>query len=712
MAGEQFKKGAINWLLNNPTAEKFVNRLMQKEELSFGEAVKKAMAQREAGILDKAGALSSAQKKQVSQDVTGGKTVAEAVKHATTPAPAHEPEFPRTHPYQGPATAAEQREIEGPAIKAAQQDLDAVHAHLGPLPGPPAPSVTPAVNPVAAGPKSGSLMNKVNQYGKLAAGGGLALAGLGAVSGTGQEPEAARSKYVTEKRGIPTLGEDGRTLKDTVKAATAPEQEEKKVTLEQIANMLPENQIYGPPSSAQFSGPPSSAQLKPEEKKVTPEQIATMLPENQMKPEKKKAATKEEKEEGGEGEEGEEGEEEQTPVQKILSHFSDKLKETRGGLKKDLEGQLDKMQTLETTYRTEAKEAKDSVARQELAEKMGHALAQLGAGMQGIKTGVDMTSGLKFDKTDWNKRYETALDELKANLTDLREKRQEARLTSQEAMRETEREAERGMSLATQEQIRGEDRTERAKEKKDQLDAAAALRKEDIAFRGQESKLQRDWEQKKFGDTIEFKKEALDWNEQQRNLDREFKKGALHWNEQQRNLDRKSKEKIAQFKASVEQSAVDKKLTEQDQASQDAASGSLLGAWAAVDDAEGPKEKSLAEKRAMQLESDLRVTKYLTPTAIQQARKTAQGTPSTLWNFWKGKEGDISAAERQLNIGRIVRTGGASQASAPVAPTNQASAGQAPAVGGMVNMVAPDGRRLKVPADKVQELESQGAKRA
>ena len=647
MAGEQFKKGAINWLLNNPTAEKFVNRLMQKEELSFGEAVKKAMAQREAGILDKAGALSSAQKKQVSQDVTGGKTVAEAVKHATTPAPAHEPEFPRTHPYQGPATAAEQREIEGPAIKAAQQDLDAVHAHLGPLPGPPAPSVTPAVNPVAAGPKSGSLMNKVNQYGKLAAGGGLALAGLGAVSGTGQEPEAARSKYVTEKRGIPTLGEDGRTLKDTVKAATAPEQEEKK---------------------------------------VTPEQIANMLPENQMKPEKKKAATKEEKEEGGEGEEGEEGEEEQTPVQKILSHFSDKLKETRGGLKKDLEGQLDKMQTLETTYRTEAKEAKDSVARQELAEKMGHALAQLGAGMQGIKTGVDMTSGLKFDKTDWNKRYETALDELKANLTDLREKRQEARLTSQEAMRETEREAERGMSLATQEQIRGEDRTERAKEKKDQLDAAAALRKEDIAFRGQESKLQRDWEQKKFGDTIEFKKGALHWNEQQRNLDREFKKGALHWNEQQRNLDRESKEKIAQFKASVEQSAVDKKLTEQDQASQDAASGSLLGAWAAVDDAEGPKEKSLAEKRAMQLESDLRVTKYLTPTAIQQARKTAQGTPSTLWNFWKGKEGDISAAERQLNIGRIVRTGGASQASAPVAPTNQASAGQAPTTGGMIQV--------------------------
>jgi len=36
----------------------------------------------------------------------------------------------------------------------------------------------------------------------------------------------------------------------------------------------------------------------------------------------------------------------------------------------------------------------------QLAEKVGHALTQIGAGMYGLKHGVDM-SGVKFDKTDW-----------------------------------------------------------------------------------------------------------------------------------------------------------------------------------------------------------------------------------------------------------------------------------------------------------------------
>jgi len=156
-------------------------------------------------------------------------------------------------------------------------------------------------------------------------------------------------------------------------------------------------------------------------------------------------------------------------------------------------------------------------------------------------------------------------------------------------------------------------------------------------------------------------------------------------------------------------------LTEQDQANQDAASGSLLNAWAAVADAEGPKEKLLAEKRAMQLASDPRVTKYLTPTAIQQARKTAQGTPSTIWNFWKGKEGDISAAERQLNLGKIVRTGGASKGTAPAAAPAAGVTGQAPTTGGMIQVRdstqgSPTfGKTKSVPnSEKLQQLIREG----
>lgn len=536
MAGEQFNKGAIQWLRNNRTAQKFVDRLMQTTDMTFGEAVGVAKAQREAGILDKAGALSSAQKKQVSQDVTGGKTVAEAVKHATTPAPTPVPESARINSPKGEFTAEDVKKAEQPYVDEARKHLNEFHElNNASLPNTPAPSAKPA--PDMATPESGFLKDRLSQYGKLAAGGGLALAGMRAASRTDQEPEAARSDYVTEKHAvpemkpaIPTLGEDGRTLKDTIKAATAPEQKEQK---------------------------------------VTPEQIAKMLPKTQMKPEKKKDSEKpqdQDQEAGGEGE-GEEGEK-QTPVQKILSHFSEKLKETRGGLKKDLEGQLDKMQTLETTYRTEANEAKDSVARQELAEKMGHALAQLGAGMQGIKTGVDMTSGLKFDKTDWNKRYETALDELKANLTDLREKRQEARLTSQEAMRQAESETERGMSLATQEQIRGEDRTERAKEKKDQL----ALRKEDLAFRDKESKLQRGWEQKKLEDTLALKKEEVE----SRSLREQDKRT---WQTQQNELKRQNDLQIAKIGAMSKGAAADAKGDKKDLAEISRAQNNLVAAY-------------------------------------------------------------------------------------------------------------------------------------
>lgn len=54
------------------------------------------------------------------------------------------------------------------------------------------------------------------------------------------------------------------------------------------------------------------------------------------------------------------------------------------------------------------KEAENKLEKRELAEKLGHALTQLGAGMHGLKTGTDM-SGLKFDKADWDRRLEMQL---------------------------------------------------------------------------------------------------------------------------------------------------------------------------------------------------------------------------------------------------------------------------------------------------------------
>ena len=55
---------------------------------------------------------------------------------------------------------------------------------------------------------------------------------------------------------------------------------------------------------------------------------------------------------------------------------------------------------------------KDRLGKAELAETVGHAIAQLGAGWVGLNTGRDMT-GLKFNKTNWDKKMDTAFAEFK-----------------------------------------------------------------------------------------------------------------------------------------------------------------------------------------------------------------------------------------------------------------------------------------------------------
>lgn len=54
----------------------------------------------------------------------------------------------------------------------------------------------------------------------------------------------------------------------------------------------------------------------------------------------------------------------------------------------------------------------------EVAEKIGHAFAQLGAAAHGLATGVDL-SGLKFDKTDWSKKFDRLMGELDATKKDI-----------------------------------------------------------------------------------------------------------------------------------------------------------------------------------------------------------------------------------------------------------------------------------------------------
>ena len=61
------------------------------------------------------------------------------------------------------------------------------------------------------------------------------------------------------------------------------------------------------------------------------------------------------------------------------------------------------------------KEAKEQRRYAELAELLGHAMVQFFAASNGLKTGQDM-SGLQFNKVDWFKKNDQAMDELKMEL--------------------------------------------------------------------------------------------------------------------------------------------------------------------------------------------------------------------------------------------------------------------------------------------------------
>jgi hypothetical protein len=73
----------------------------------------------------------------------------------------------------------------------------------------------------------------------------------------------------------------------------------------------------------------------------------------------------------------------------------------------------------------------------EVAEKVGQALTQLGAGYYGLKSGVDM-SGLKFAQTDWEKRYDRLLDELRTGIGDVEESRKAEERGTERVQRQQE----------------------------------------------------------------------------------------------------------------------------------------------------------------------------------------------------------------------------------------------------------------------------------
>lgn len=73
----------------------------------------------------------------------------------------------------------------------------------------------------------------------------------------------------------------------------------------------------------------------------------------------------------------------------------------------------------------------------EVAETLGHALSRLAAGMYGMRTGYDL-SGMKFDQTDWAKRYDQAFNEYKLSIDDAEKQSKEKADTIQKLRQEFE----------------------------------------------------------------------------------------------------------------------------------------------------------------------------------------------------------------------------------------------------------------------------------
>ena len=116
---------------------------------------------------------------------------------------------------------------------------------------------------------------------------------------------------------------------------------------------------------------------------------------------------------------------------------------------------INKLDELADLYRKEYQSNRDRVGVAQVGEVIGQALSKIGAGIQGARTGFDTTSHLKFDKTDWSKQYETALEQLRTNLSDLQRKSEEA--TGLEKERQAGAQAA-GREVVSQEQQTGRER--------------------------------------------------------------------------------------------------------------------------------------------------------------------------------------------------------------------------------------------------------------
>jgi hypothetical protein len=121
-----------------------------------------------------------------------------------------------------------------------------------------------------------------------------------------------------------------------------------------------------------------------------------------------------------------------TNLKKQLSVSNKKIKELEAGSKSWDKSSYEVPKKDKNDFKTELrliqaqlKDGKKYLRQRELWEKLAHAFGKIGAGHYGLKHGVDM-SGIKFDKTDWQKEMAGLRSEIELKLSDLKARRVEA----------------------------------------------------------------------------------------------------------------------------------------------------------------------------------------------------------------------------------------------------------------------------------------------
>lgn len=302
--------------------------------------------------------------------------------------------------------------------------------------------------------------------------------------------------------------------------------------------------------------------------------------------------------------------------------------------------------------RLEAKREKDEELRRanlgQLASMIGRGLAQIGAGISGMRAGVDLSGVGQQQLVNWDAKRQEIIDSYKETINGLN-------LQQQALVRKAER---------------AEDKAERAAAQAQ----ANAARQEELRFRKEAKQAELDLKERLALVSAAAKGDA----EAQKKIE-DKANASIKGLEKERNKLNSLEDLFGKYE--VADGATKKKLDEKIRGQVQ----ELLGPEAT---AEVPKEILGFKYSSKQSIDDL----------IESTRKA------------KLKIDDQINLERQsLNGIAGMRQRVIEQAApAPAQQQPAAPAGQTP---GLIDMVAPDGRPLKVPAERVAEMEAKGARR-